>query len=226
MLSAADHDRIHDAIAAVEARTSGEVTCVVAQESSRYREVPLAWAAAVALVAPPLALALGVRPFAVIALAENGWTAADVGSTQVAVMTALVGYALVQAVLFALVGALVSIGPVRRALTPGFVSRGHVHARAMEQFAHRLHRSKAATGVLIYASLAERRVEVIADVAIHKKVGEVVWRQAVAAAVGPIRHGDVAGGLVAAVQVCGEALARHFPDDGAPPRDEELVSEV
>ncbi len=226
MLSAADHDRIHDAIAAVEARTSGEVTCVVAQESSRYREVPLAWAAAVALIAPPIALALGVRPFAVIALAQNGWTEADVGSAHAAVMTALVGYALVQAVLFALAGGLVSIGPVRRILTPGFVARGHVHARAMEQFAHRMHRSKAATGVLIYASLAERRVEVVADAAIHKKVGEGAWKQAVVSAVGLIRQGDVAGGLVAAVEVCGEALARHFPDDGAPPRDEDLVSEV
>ena len=33
MYSKADHDRIHDAIVAAEQRTSGEIFCVVAEES-------------------------------------------------------------------------------------------------------------------------------------------------------------------------------------------------
>ena len=40
MYSKADHDRIHDAIADAETRTSGEIFCVVAKESGSYREVP------------------------------------------------------------------------------------------------------------------------------------------------------------------------------------------
>ena len=37
--------RIADAITEAENKTSGEIFCVLAHEVSRYREVPLAWAA-------------------------------------------------------------------------------------------------------------------------------------------------------------------------------------
>ena len=49
MLSAIDKDRIEAAVRTAEAGTSGEIVCLLAQEVSNYREVPLAWAAAVAL---------------------------------------------------------------------------------------------------------------------------------------------------------------------------------
>lgn len=227
MLSGADHERLHAAIAAAEAKTSGELFCVVARESGSYREVPLAWAAGVALVAPPLALALGVRPYAVIALLQNGWVAAQGGASHGLVMTSLILYAAAQALLFAIVGGLALYPPIRRALTPRAIRRQHVHARAMEQFAHRLHATDADTGVLIYASLAERQVEIIADEAIHKKVAQGVWDQAVAAAVGPMKAGDAAGGLVAAIEACGRALAEHFPRESlAPIGAGDPVSEV
>ena len=221
MYSKADHDRIHDAIAEAETRTSGEIFCVVARESGAYREVPLAWAAIVALLAPPLGLIAGFRPGAVIqalsGLTEGGWVAAHTGALNSALMAALVGYALVQLVLFIAILAIVSIPPVRRFLTPGSVKREHVHARAVEQFSHRLHQTSGRTGVLIFASLAERRVEVIGDEDIHAKVGDAAWDGAVAAALARIKTGDVAGGLIEAVRLCGDALAAHFPPDGLGP---------
>lgn len=211
MLSGADHERLRQAIAEAERRTDGEVFCVLARESGPYRETPLAWAALAALLAPPLVLALGLRPYALVALLQNGWTVAQETAMRGAEMTILVGYGVVQAVLFVTVMALVGWAPVRRALTPGFMKRRQVHVRAMEQFMQRMHASKAATGILIYASLAERRVEVIADEDIHAKVPPGEWDRAIEAAVGPIGKGDVAGGLAAAIGLCGEALARHFP---------------
>jgi putative membrane protein len=219
MLSKPDHQRIHDAIAAAEARTSGEIYCVVAHEAGHYRDVAFAWAAGVALLAPPLSLALGLKPSfymaAVISLLDNGWVAARVGGLNAAAAAALVGYAAVQAGLFILVLTLVSWPPVRRWLTPGPLKKAQVHARAMEQFAHRLHVSQAAAGVLIFAALAERRVEIVADEAIHAKVEAATWDRAVQAALAKIKAGDTAGGLVAAIAICGEALAQHCPDDGS-----------
>ena len=229
MYSKADHDRVHDAIAEAEARTSGEIFCVVAKESGSYREVPLAWAAIVALLAPPLALMVGFRPGVVVqaitGLTEGGWVAAHSGGLNSAVMTALVGYALVQLVLFVATLGLVMIPGVRRVLTPGSVKHAHVHAKAVEQFAHRLHQTADVTGVLIFASLAERRVEIIGDEDIHAKVGDAVWDAAVAAALAKIKTGDVAAGLIEAVRICGQALADHFPPTGSrpPPGD---VAEV
>jgi len=221
MYTKADHDRVHDAIAQAEAFTSGEIFCVVAKESGSYREVPLAWAAIVALLAPPLALIVGFRPDAVVraisGLTEGGWIAAHAGGLNSALMTALVGYALVQLILFVATLGLVMIPDVRRVLTPGSVKHAHVHARAVEQFAHRLHQTSDRTGVLIFASLAERRVEVIGDEDIHAKVGDAVWDRAVSSALTKIKVGDIAGGLVEAVRVTGQALAEHFPPDGSNP---------
>jgi len=221
MYTKAEHDRIHDAIAAAELRTSGEIFCVVATESGAYREVPMAWAAIVALLVPPLALIAGFKPGeivrAVSGLTEGGWVAAHAGALNSAVLTALIGYALVQLVLFVATLAIVSIPGIRRFLTPGSVKHAHVHGRAMEQFAHRLHQTDGRTGVLIFASLAERRVEVIGDEDIHAKVGDAAWNGVVAAALAKIRTGDVAGGLIEAVRLCGDALAAHFPPDGTGP---------
>jgi len=226
MLSTADHQRIHDAIEAAEKTTSGEIFCVVAKESATYREVPFAWAAAIALAGPPLALVFGLRPGVPLLLAlQNGWSVAHANALGDDLTTALITYAVVQAVVFVIALLITSIPVVRRLLTPNSLKRAHVHARAMEQFAHRLHTTQASTGVLVFASLAERRVEVIADEVIHNKVGEKPWDQAVAAAIGPIRKGDAAAGLISAIQVCGKVLAKECPpiEGRTPGGDRELV---
>ena len=62
MLSEGDHKRIARAIAQAESKTTGEIFCVLAHEVSRYREVPLVWAALAALLLPPLAGAGGAAP--------------------------------------------------------------------------------------------------------------------------------------------------------------------
>jgi putative membrane protein len=215
MLNPADHDRLHAAIAQAETATTGEIFCIVARESAAYREVPIAWAAIVALLGPLLALTLGVRPARLLAPLQGGWTAAHAGALEAASMAAVVGYAGLQVILFTVTLALVSIPPIRGLLTPGFVKRAHVHSRAFEQFVHRRHLGRASTGVLIYASSAERCIEIVADEDIHEKVGEAYWDAAIKAATAKIRAGDPAGGLIAAVELCGKALAEHFPSDGA-----------
>ena len=54
MLSKTDHARITEAIAEAKSKSAGEIFCVLTHEVSRYREVPLAWAAIAAFVLPPL----------------------------------------------------------------------------------------------------------------------------------------------------------------------------
>ncbi len=215
MLNPADHNRLHEALAKAEVGTTGEIFCVVARESAAYREVPLAWAAIVALLVPLLALTFGLRPAMLLSPLQGGWTAAHAGALEAASMAALVAYAVAQVILFVVTLGLVSIRPVRWLLTPGFVKKAHVHARALEQFAHRRHAARAPTGVLIYASSAERCIEIVADEDIHEKVGEAYWNEVIKAATARIRAGDAVGGLIVAVEICGKALADNFPSNGA-----------
>jgi len=218
MYARADHQRIHNAIAAARRLTRGEVHCVVVQESGSYREVPVAWAAAVGLLGAPLALIAGARPTGLVDLVRRllngGWHIGHAGPANAGLMAALLGYTAIQLILFGAALALVSVPAVRRLATPGRLKTARVHAKALEHFAGQTHSTEAPAAVMVFASLAERRVEIIADENIHAKVGDAAWNQAVAKALAHIRTGDVAGGLVLASELCGEALAAHFPPNG------------
>ena len=200
LLSETDHDRIRAAVDAAEARTSGEIVSVLARECSEYWEVPLVWAAAVALIAPLAGLLLGLRPEMVPLLSGGGWIAANAGGAEAAVGHALVAYASVQGVLFVATALIVSIPPVRRLVTPRALKRERVHRRALEQFMTRAyHLTDDDTGVLIFASLAERQAIVLADEGVAGKVGAAEWKAVVDALVAGMRSKDPGGGFVRAI---------------------------
>jgi putative membrane protein len=219
LLSPQDHQRIEQATAAAEATTRGEIVCVVADEAAPYMEVPLAWAAAGALVLPLIPLSLG-------ALAAHfddglrGWSVAHIAATHATVATALGAYALLQCMLFIAIALLASIPAVRRFLTPGSLKRGHVHQRALEQFfARDMHTTRERTGVLIYASLKDRRAEVVADTGINAKVGSQAWDGVITQLVTGMKAGEPGNGFVAAIEASGRLLATHFPAERDNPNE-------
>ncbi len=212
MLTQDDHRKIAAAIAQAEAQTAGEIYCIVTDEVSKYREVPIAWGAGAALLIPPAAILLGLRPFDLGAFGAGWNEAPNLGD---AVTEALASYAVLQAVLFALVALVTAAPPVRRALTPAFLKRHRVTRIAQTHFLSTgMAQADHRTGVLIFASVKDRRVELLADAAIHAEVGDAAWDAAVAALVRGIRSADPATGFVEAIEICGRALAAHFPADG------------
>ena len=186
MISDADKSRINDAIRIAEAKTSGELYCVLAQSAGSYRLVPIAWAAVIALLVPwPL-------------IASTTWSA----------MTVYV----IQLVVFALAAVGLSQHAIRLLIVPGRTKRERAHAAAMRQFlAHGMHKTTGRTGVLIFAAVAERYVEIVADSGINQKVPQETWDAAVAALIAAIKAGQPGDGFVAAVEQCGAVLAQHFP---------------
>jgi len=212
-LSPSDLAAIETAIGEAETRTTGEIYCVVAEESGEYGETPLAWAAGVAILGPALLLLAGVHVTTPDLL--EGWTAAQVSHVaERAARDALLGVMLLQAVLFVATFLIVSIAPVRRALTPRGFKRERVRRRALQQFAAKnLHLTKERTGVLIFVSFAEHMAELIADEGISAHVDQQVWDRAMAALVAGLKRGEPGAGLAAAVALCGEVLAERFPAD-------------
>jgi putative membrane protein len=202
-----DQARIAEAVAAAEKTTAGEIFCVLAPEVSDYRETPLVWAAAAALILPGAALLAGLRPDVLTRL-FGGWTVGHATATD----SALSVYIALQAVTFIVAALVVSIPPVRRALTPGALKAARVKRAAMEQFMnHGLHLTRNRTGVLIFAALAEHRVEVIADEGIYKAAPNTVWDDVVADLIAGMKRARVADGFVAAVTRVGEILSTHVP---------------
>jgi putative membrane protein len=194
MISESDKTRIADAIRAAEARTAGEIFCVIARHSSDYRLVPIAWAAAIALLAPLPLVGLTNWPAAVIYL----W----------------------QLVAFVTVALALSHPKVRFHIVPRRAKHDRAHSEAMRQFfAQGLDKTEHRTGVLIFASTAERYAEIVADAGINEKVTSQVWDAAINELTMAIKTGRPADGFVAAIEQCGAVLAAHFPP-GALKRDE------
>ncbi|CAN5157017.1 TPM domain-containing protein [soil metagenome] len=206
-----DHARITAAIQAAEAKTSGEVFCVLAHRVSSYRDVSLGWAAAAALIAPLLLIPLGFEPAWVPGVAD-GWEAAQLAARDATVASTLGAYAVIQSAVFVAVFVLTSIPTVKRWVTPRPVRRARVRRAALQQvLAHGLHNTPRRTGVLIFAALEDRQVEIIADEGIHSRVDQSVWADAVDALTIALRADRPAEGFEAAIAAVGDVLADHFP---------------
>jgi len=220
MISEADQQQIMAAVAKAEAGTDGEIVCVMARQVSAYPEVSLAAGAAVALIGPPVALAFGIHPVDVLhqVLAAStsvvGWAGAGLSKDAETTMI-LDGYAITQAVLFTAAALLATIPGIRHVLTPSSLKKSRVHKAAWAQFAATgLHTTDGRTGVVIFASIDDRIVEILADEGIHAKVGDAVWNAAVKAVQEGMKAKSPAKGFVKAVEICGAALAEHFPSTG------------
>jgi putative membrane protein len=213
LLSKADHARIADAIAAAEAQTSGELYCVVAQRVSDYRFVPIVWAGLTSLLLPAVIVLLGLEPHRWPIVGEPWWTgSASEAEVDNAVHSGMLVMIAVQALTFAIVFLATLPQRVRLLVTPKALKRDRVHRAAMDQFLARgMQRTRERTGVLIFAALSERLVEVVADEGIYSRVAPAVWNDAVAVLVVAARQGRIADGFVDAIALCSAILAEHFP---------------
>lgn len=185
-ISVQDRERISTAIRAAEANTSGEIVCVLAQTSSDATALPIFLAAAAALAVPWLLVAFTAMPVHRILL--------------------------LQIVVFVALAAILTLPRVRIALVPRAMRRVVAHRVAMEQFMIRgIARKKDRTGILIFVSLAERYARIVADDGIAAHVPQAQWRGAIDALVAHMSSGRIADGFIAAIDVCGNVLAAHFP---------------
>jgi len=194
MISDADRRRVAEAIRQAETKTSGEIFCVVARKSGDYPLIPIVWAALIALLVP--------LPLIYFTLWPN-----------------LTIY-LIQLASFIVVAVGLSHPAIRYRIVPRQAKDERAHTAAMRQFlAQGLHLTENRTGVLIFASAAERYAEIIADAGINAKVTPEVWDNTIAALIAAIKAGRPGDGFVAAVEQCGAVLAQHFPP-GAMNRNE------
>jgi putative membrane protein len=181
-----EEQRVADAIAAVERKTSGEIVAVIAPHSDDYLHVPFLVAALIALIVP--------WPFIYLT-----WFSMQ-------------GVFLIQLLVFAAALAVVLPGRTRMWFVSKQAAREQAHRRAVEQFvAQNLHTSQGSTGVLIFVSLAERYAEIIADKAIDAKVDPKTWQTIVNQLTADLGDDNAAEGFVTAIGTCGQHLAHHFP---------------
>jgi len=194
--------RVTAAVRAAEAGSTGQIVPVVVERSSRYEEVPWIGGVAAAALATALAQLLPWSP-----------STGELPFVQLAA---------------GLVGALVArIPAVERLVTSKRAQDWAVRERAEQAFLeHGLYRTERGTGVLVFASLRERRAVVMGDAGIHAKMGDEEWRRAVEALVGGMRRDAPADGFAEAIEIVGAKLAEHFPRGPGQPLANELPDEL
>jgi putative membrane protein len=134
-----------------------------------------------------------------------------------------------EAAALALGHTLASPDAVRRRLLARPLVDQRVDRRARRSFAEAgLARAAGRRGILIFVTLLERRVVVLADEGADRALGPgESWSNVVGLVVGGLRSGRGLEGLEGAVRRCGEILAGRQPgDELAFPRASAVVTEV
>jgi uncharacterized membrane protein len=75
-------------------------------------------------------------------------------------------------------------------------------------------------GVLLYVNLADRKVEIVADRGINRKIDPATWQAVCRTLTEGYARGEFHDSTLAAVQQVNDLLRLHFPSDG--PRPNEL----
>jgi putative membrane protein len=205
-LSDKDREKVSAAIAAAEAKSSGEIVAVATPISDPYHDVGLHWA----LVPLFAVLAWAAwRPTALVWWYDflfGGWSP---DPTLSQLLTLLMFFA---ALKFTIALLILKWMPLRLALTPAATKHRRVRRRAVAIFrAAAAGRTAGKTGILIYLSMAERRAEIVADEAILKVTDEHTWGEAMHALIADVRESRPGDGIVAAIERVGVVLAEHFP---------------
>ena len=188
-------DALGDVVREVEKTTDAEIVVVVRGRSGTYRHADYLFAAIISLAGLIFIL---VSPW----VFHTYWIPFDV------------------ALLF-VVGAWVSSKGdwLRRILTTKKFQANAARAGAAAMFYEAgIANTSAENGLLIYLSLLERRMEVIADRGILKAVPPLKWNHAVFELKDVAKNAEP-GKLIAAIRELGTILAEHMPPTGENPNE-------
>jgi putative membrane protein len=182
-----EHRRIDAAIEAIKRDTSADLCVVVTRASDRYSLYPIASAALAAIL-------LGV----IVSLVRPGTASRVVIAIQ---LWSLIVLTLV-----------FDWFPIRLSLVPKRVKHARAQQLAHREFnAHELAKPKQPHRILLFVSLGERYVEIIADHHTHALAPAGTWNKIVDEFLAAVKAGRVADGVLSAIESCGAILKAHHP---------------
>ncbi len=193
-----EQQQIQAAVTAAEARTAGEIVPYIVMHSGRYDAA--VWRAASGFAMLALFLLFLFHQF--YDGWAFGWMFTEWGAGIITVLAGTIG---------ALLTAYVP--PLKRWMTGPATMAAYVHARAMRAFVEEeVFNTKDRTGILLFVSLLEHRIEVFGDEGINRKVSPEDWIEVVERIRQGILQDALAKGLIEAIEMCGELLERKGVD--------------
>lgn len=194
VLTESELSRLREAVEKAEGRTSGEIVPYVVKQSDAYPEA--VWKGAMA--GATTALLIAVLIFNFYEGWGFGWLHTGWGTALLAVLAGAAG------------GFIVAIAPpVRRTLAGSSRLVRIVHLNAMKAFVEEeIFRTRDRTGILLFISVFEHRIEVLGDTGINNKVSSDEWVEVVEHIREGIKRGRLVEGLIEGIELCGHLLEK------------------
>ncbi len=197
-----DLEKIANATKKAESKTSGEIATAVIPESGTYAVYELLFAVITTFVLFTVSLFffVDIENF----IKRFFW---DYSSYNAVMVFGFAIFVIIFLLYFAY-----NIPFLDRLIVPKKVMEQQVKERALRFFTESgVYKTKDRTGILIFISFLERKVEVIADSGIAEKIEQKEWDSIVATIVNGIKSGNFVDSLVEAIEKCGYLLEKHFP---------------
>jgi putative membrane protein len=197
-----EKEKIKQAVKEAESQTSGEIATAFIKESDDYAVYELSFA-----------VIAGFIYFIVLMFFAGGIEAGikkmtwEYSSTQL-----LMFYGFSTFLLISLFYLLANLPFIDRLVVPKAVMRRKVNQRAVRYFMESgVYNTKDRTGILIFISYLERRVELLADKGISEKIPQEKWDAIVSHIIDGIKSRQLVNHLADSIRECGKLLAEHFP---------------
>ena len=101
---------------------------------------------------------------------------------------------------------------VKKALTSRPDRNAQVYMRAEVEFYQAgLNQTQGQTGIMIFVSMLEHQVVILADKAISNKLPDSTWKGVVDLVTTGIKEKSLQQGICAGIKKCGDILEEHFP---------------
>ena len=186
-----EHQRIDAALAAIKRDTSADLNVVVTRVSDRYPLYPITWASIGAITLG--ALMSLIRP------ETASRTVIEIQLSFLIVLTLLLDWL-----------------PIRLSIIPKRVKHSHAWQLAHREFnAHVIANPNQPHRILLFVSLGERYVEIIADHETHALAPDGTWNKIVDEFLTTVEAGHVADGVLAAIAACGAILKNTHPNQAS-----------
>ena len=199
-----DLEKIKHAVEKVEKKTSGEVVTAFIRESSDYAVHELLFSVLIGLLY--FTILSFFLPAVYDFISKMLWT-----DEKVMYYTVLFyGFSSFFVISFCYL--LFNIPFFDRLIVSKKVMSKKVHERAVRHFFESgVRNTKDRTGILIFISFLERRVELLADSGISGKIENSRWQAIVDHIIKGIHSKQMTDYIVTAIEQCGDLLAEHFP---------------
>jgi putative membrane protein len=183
-----EKERIRQAVKDAESRTSGEIATMVVDHSDRYHEAEVLGGILVAgLVA--LIVAVAVQHVTI-------WT--YIPMVCILYIPARLLFIRAPRLKFPFINKLRMVHSVRERAVRAFYEK-------------QLYKTRDENGVLIFISLLERKVWILGDRGVDRKIHHAAWQSHANEISVGIKEGRACAALCTVIDKCGQVLAEHFP---------------